>query len=65
MQTTTPDIHEKQLPLSQRDGFVPLPSDPAIRLTPEQLDSLFRGDKQAFIRDVLRLSAERQADEIA
>lgn len=45
---------------SLRAGFVLLPSDPHVHLTPEQLNSLFAGDQELFVRDLLRLVAKRQ-----
>lgn len=39
-----------RLPVSSRPEFVAMPSDPNVRLTPEQEASLFGGDFNAFVR---------------
>lgn len=42
-----------------RATFVPLPSDPSIPLTPEQLDALFPpANRPAFLRQLVQLTHE-------
>lgn len=41
--------------LGKTKGFVPLPSDPTIPLTSEQLDALFPpANRPAFLRELVR-----------
>jgi hypothetical protein len=39
-----------------RGSFVPLPSDPQVKLTPTQLKTVFGGDRRAVTRDILQLT---------
>jgi hypothetical protein len=45
-------------------NFVPLPSDPAIPLTPEQLEALFpRVNRAVFFRELARIGAKATESE--
>lgn len=44
----------KQLPVSSRPDFTPLPSDPKARLTPEQSAALWRGDVDGFLKRMVK-----------
>ena len=48
------------LAVSLRDGFVPMPSDPAVPLNAEQLEALFAGDRAGVMRDIARLIRKQQ-----
>lgn len=47
---------------SLRATFIPLPSDPAIKLTDDQRVALFAGADNSTLRDLARLIRERGQD---
>jgi len=46
-------------PLSEQPGFIPLPSDPSVKLTREQLNALFAGDQLGVCREILAIGKRR------
>lgn len=62
--TTTeyPQESKRQIPLSERPGFIALPSDPSVKLTEAQLNDLFPpANRVQFIRDLARIAQQRAA----
>ena len=54
-----PDTTRRQIPLSEQPGFIPLPSDPSVKLTREQLNALFAGDQLGVCREILAIGKRR------
>jgi len=59
--TTEQNFHS-----APRASFVALPSDPAVRLSREQLSSIFGGsDVAGALHDLLRLLREKRGEHVA